>query len=71
MPDYFDALLIFCALAFFAAMEFIFSPVRFAKARQEAQKVSEHHASTVEEDLSGLSAEEEEMKTGSAKVAPA
>mmetsp|Transcript_11489 Transcript_11489/g.20929 ORF Transcript_11489/g.20929 Transcript_11489/m.20929 type:complete len:413 (-) Transcript_11489:78-1316(-) len=70
LPDYFDKLLIFCALGFFASMEFIFSPVRFAKAKQEAQKTSEHHASTVEETESTESADEKKGN-GSSKVAPA
>ena len=48
MPDILDSFLIFCALFFFLAMEYVFSPIRMAKAVANAKAVSEHHHSTVE-----------------------
>ena len=41
MGDYFDTLLIFCALAFFTCMEYIFSPTRFNQAKKDAKATSE------------------------------
>ena len=67
MRDILDSFLIFCALFFFLAMEYVFSPIRMAEAVANAKATSEHHHSTVEDD--------DEIPAGSlavrsAKIAP-
>jgi hypothetical protein len=60
---------IFCALGFLCAMEYVFSPVRLAKAVAAAKATSEHHESTCEADDSMEEGETAGGKNASSKVA--